>query len=244
MMLLLLLLASYVLCSNGFLSVPYTVRRQGIARHSNQLQMLSISEFTDKWKIITFAATSKESFYGLESRDKEYYIQTLTAELSSIGGLGLDLIETQVSTENNAGLVLVGGVNPGSNAANCGLFQEGDALSTISTEGKEESLEGLNFDATVKKLVKFKDLPSVKIVFKRLLKRAEVIVKVVGPTGEEVGEYPVLAGYGFNLRTALQSNNIKMYDSRTARFDSPYQTGNCGGDGTCGTCVVAVLEGK
>jgi ferredoxin len=36
---------------------------------------------------------------------------------------------------------------------------------------------------------------------------------------------------------------MKMYDDRTARFDSPFQTGNCGGDGTCGTCVVAVLSG-
>lgn len=49
---------------------------------------------------------------------------------------------------------------------------------------------------------------------------------------------------GANLRTALNSQNIKMYDDRTYRFDSPFQTGNCGGDGTCGTCVVAVLSGK
>jgi ferredoxin len=38
--------------------------------------------------------------------------------------------------------------------------------------------------------------------------------------------------------------NMKLYDDRTARFDSPYQTGNCGGDGTCGTCVVQVLAGS
>ena len=49
---------------------------------------------------------------------------------------------------------------------------------------------------------------------------------------------------GANLRTALNSQNIKMYDDRTSRFDSPFQTGNCGGDGTCGTCVVAVLAGN
>lgn len=38
--------------------------------------------------------------------------------------------------------------------------------------------------------------------------------------------------------------NMKLYDDRTARFDSPYQTGNCGGDGTCGTCVIQVLSGS
>lgn len=53
----------------------------------------------------------------------------------------------------------------------------------------------------------------------------------------------MLSGMGANLRTALNSQNIKMYDDRTYRFDSPFQTGNCGGDGTCGTCVVAVLSG-
>lgn len=30
----------------------------------------------------------------------------------------------------------------------------------------------------------------------------------------------------------------------TARFDSPYQTGDCGGEGTCGTCTVGIIEGK
>ena len=53
----------------------------------------------------------------------------------------------------------------------------------------------------------------------------------------------VRSGYGANLRQALNSNNMKIYDDRMARFDSPYQTGNCGGDGTCGTCVVSVLSG-
>lgn len=63
------------------------------------------------------------------------------------------------------------------------------------------------------------------------------------PLGESAGNFTVLSGMGANLRTALNSQNIKMYDDRTARFDSPFQTGNCGGDGTCGTCVVAVLSG-
>ena len=62
--------------------------------------------------------------------------------------------------------------------------------------------------------------------------------------GEDAGNFVVLSGMGANLRTALNSQNIKMYDDRTYRFDSPFQTGNCGGDGTCGTCVVAVLSGK
>ena len=61
--------------------------------------------------------------------------------------------------------------------------------------------------------------------------------------GEYVGNMTVLSGFGANLRRALNSNNLRIYDDRTYRFDSPYETGNCGGDGTCGTCAVAVLSG-
>jgi 2Fe-2S iron-sulfur cluster binding domain len=67
---------------------------------------------------------------------------------------------------------------------------------------------------------------------------------VVGPTGDEAASVQVIAGYESNLRTMLVSNNLRLYDDRTARFDSPYQTGSCGGEGTCGTCVVSVLGGK
>lgn len=33
---------------------------------------------------------------------------------------------------------------------------------------------------------------------------------------------------------------VKVYDPRTKRFDQPYATGNCAGEGTCGTCFVEV----
>lgn len=107
-----------------------------------------------------------------------------------------------------------------------------------------------------------------------LLLRVSHIYLCVDFAGEYVGNFTSLAGYGSNLRLALNAFNIRIYDERTyrwatfrccrnetmaqvlsilvrverhsilSRFDSPYQTGNCGGDGTCGTCVVAVLEGK
>lgn len=69
-------------------------------------------------------------------------------------------------------------------------------------------------------------------------------MKVYGPSDEYVSNFTVLTGFGTNLRTALNANNLRLYDDRTARFDSPYQTGNCGGEGTCGTCVVAVVQGR
>ncbi|CAN0355495.1 unnamed protein product, partial [Hapterophycus canaliculatus] len=34
-----------------------------------------------------------------------------------------------------------------------------------------------------------------------------------------------------------------VYDPKTLRYDQPYATGNCAGEGTCGTCFVEVQEG-
>jgi ferredoxin len=108
---------------------------------------------------------------------------------------------------------------------------------------KSDRLEGLNFDSTVALLGQYSDYDNVVITVKRVYTRGEVIIQMVGPQGEDAGNFTVLSGMGANLRTALNSQNIKLYDDRTTRFDSPYQTGSCGGEGTCGTCVVAVLKG-
>lgn len=32
----------------------------------------------------------------------------------------------------------------------------------------------------------------------------------------------------------------QVYDPKTLRYDQPYATGNCAGEGTCGTCFVEV----
>lgn len=89
----------------------------------------------------------------------------------------------------------------------------------------------------------FGGFPFNRVKVKRLIKRAEIVVQIYGPSDEYVMNVTALSGYGVNLRTALNSYSIKLYDERTARFDSPYQTGNCGGEGTCGTCIVAVTQG-
>ena len=68
--------------------------------------------------------------------------------------------------------------------------------------------------------------------------------QVYGPDKEYVESFDVPSGYGINLRRELQSRDFKLYDANTARFDSPYQTGDCGGEGTCGTCTVGISEGK
>ena len=66
-----------------------------------------------------------------------------------MGGIGLELLEMQVSDDNRAGLVMVGGCSPGSKAEKCGLFRSGDVLVGISSAMKIEYMFnfGLNLAA-------------------------------------------------------------------------------------------------
>ena len=47
---------------------------------------------------------------------------------------------------------------------------------------------------------------------------------------------------GDNLRSLLMHRHLRLYDDRTVRLDT-LGTGDCGGEGICGTCLVEVLEG-
>jgi hypothetical protein len=207
--------------------------------------VLPIEEVAARWKSVKFGQGGSNA---IDVSDRDFCYQTFSYTLKRTGGLGLDLLEYNVG-KDDLGLVLIGDVIPGSNAAAAGGFEVGDALSEISSVGQGPGeqplvtrLEGLNFDETVRMLGLYSEYDQVRITVKRMALRGAVTVVMVGPDGREAGSFRVLSGYGSNMRTALQANNIKLYDDRTARFDSPYQTGNCGGDGTCGTCVVAVLQ--
>lgn len=48
---------------------------------------------------------------------------------------------------------------------------------------------------------------------------------------------------GENLRRLLQRKSIQLYNRKTKRFDMPYATGDCAGEGLCGTCLVKVEQG-
>ena len=205
------------------------------------------------------ASSDSQVTASVESKSPRFRDDLLAVTLSRKGGLGLELVEMDTMERTRFGLVLVGGVGEGSNAAApiSGSFAVGDAL--VSIEGvkaaavaggdlvvvgeSKRSVEGLDFDATVDVLSSFGEYDVLRVVVKRLVERKVVTVNVCGPDGKPYTELKVLSGLGANLRTILQASNVNMYASATARFDSPYESGNCGGEGTCGTCCVAVMSG-
>lgn len=209
---------------------------------------LSVEDIAGKWRIVRFGQNSPKVYNILEPNDKNFRDTTHKIVVYRVGGLGLDLAEYQEGNKDSGGLVLINDIIPNGNADKSGLFKIGDALIEVSGVGGNSlptSLEGLNLDKTLELISQFSEFDSLEFKVKRIKARSFVQVEVVGPNGEYACDpLFVLSGYGSNLRTLLQANNIKMYDDRTARFDSPYQTGNCAGEGTCGTCVIAVMAGQ
>jgi hypothetical protein len=53
---------------------------------------------------------------------------------------------------------------------------------------------------------------------------------------------------GANLRKEMLQQGMPVYDPKTMRFDQPFVTGNCAGEGICGTCesirVHSVVDGR
>ncbi|KAJ1419336.1 hypothetical protein B484DRAFT_400236 [Ochromonadaceae sp. CCMP2298] len=149
---------------------------------------LSVTEVADRYKLITYGQRPKQT-YGLESLDRTCYVAAKEAEVSRVGGIGLELEEIY-NYGDGSGIVLVAGMVPGSNADG-GQFLAGDALTSVTavdSKGAEltppTALTGLNYDRTLSALSRFGDFDLLRFTVQRLRKRGEIVVKVVGPQNE------------------------------------------------------------
>ncbi|KAG5192761.1 hypothetical protein JKP88DRAFT_269265 [Tribonema minus] len=166
------------------------------------------------------------------------------------GIIGLESRDPAFGIEIVRGLVLIGDV--GGNAAESGLINTGDTLTYVGNEAARDMtrVEGQDYDTTVAALGKYADLAEITLVLKRLVQRKTLEVTFETPTAYaedgtavEWGGQGVQMLAGSNLRSEMIRRDIPVYDAKTRRFDQPYATGNCGGEGICGTCFVEVQEG-
>jgi ferredoxin len=199
-----------------------------------------------------------DGVYGLESKDNAYGIQVLHPRVTLNPGLGLVLTEVASASgsnkvPDNRGLVLVREVLP--EIKSTVPIKIGDVITGVkvrSSDGKastsfQQRTTGLNYDATVEIIAEAKAVANggaIDLEIQRLVPRASVRVEVFDSSSENQPVATIDALAGENLRTMLLRNNIKLYDKMTKRFDMPYATGDCAGDGLCGTCLVRVISAE
>ncbi|CAM9230721.1 unnamed protein product [Discosporangium mesarthrocarpum] len=176
---------------------------------------------------------------GLESRDAEYGVEVIKVRLPREPTLGMELVEVARGTDGR-GLVLVGGLSPGGNAEASGKIEVGDTLSWVGVEpNRMTRVEALDWDNTIGALGSYTGESEITLVSKRLVKRETLDVVFELPDGDSTMQ--ILAGS--NLRGEMIRAGIPVYDPSTKRYDQPYATGNCGGEGICGTCFVEIKDG-
>jgi ferredoxin len=192
-----------------------------------------------------------EGIYGFDSQDQHYGIEVVKTDIvvDQRKGIGLVLMEV-AGDEDGRGLVLVREITGAAAQAAPQQIQVGDVVTGAwAGEGKQrvqERTTGLNYDLTVECLIRVKAAAVatpksvLTLQLNRLVERAPIRVEVDDGSGE-IQIVDALAGE--NLRRLLLRRGIPLYDRQTKRFDMPYATGDCAGDGLCGTCLVAVEQG-
>jgi len=237
---LLLLLNVSVLCQ-GFIFINSGENQRAITvmKTAKDPCDLTLNEIASKLKLQVFDLD--EGVYGIDSSDVEYGIEIVKASVSRQPSLGLDLVE-MMSGGDGRGLVLINSLIPGGNAESNGKFKPGDSLTWVGVEPKRmQRVEACDFDTVVQALRSYTDEASITLVAKRLVKRQTLDVSLIQPDGSRIA-VKMLAGS--NLRGEMLRQDFPVYDAKTKRFDQPYVTGNCGGEGICGTCLVEVVAGK
>lgn len=192
--------------------------------------------------------------YGLESNDPAYGIETIRASFHLHDGddlIGLELTELAhaTTTADHRGLVLVSAVH---GEAKLKPVHVGDVLvGVFCGEHFKESTTGLDYDATVDVLQRAKQYArsvsgsTLSLEFNRLVKRVPVTIFVQHGKDPSDGVTELNAKAGDNLRLVLMHHHLtkQLYQADVHRLDQPRLTGNCGGEGVCGTCLVKVLQG-
>jgi hypothetical protein len=203
-----------------------------------------LDEIASKLKLQVYDVDT--SVYGIDSKDPLYGIENIhtNIRMDKDGSLGLELTQVAHSDLDHRGLVLVSKIS--SKTLHETPIHVGDTIIGVFAGEFQESTTGLDYDETVDTISRAKQYAkehghdSITLELNRLVKRAAVHVVVEDDNGK-ITNLDALAGD--NLRLLLMHHNTRLYDENTHRLDQPFQTGNCGGEGICGTCMVAVREG-
>lgn len=236
----------------------------------NVYNLASVDAICQEWTAVVAAETplQAEGIY-LQARNKQDNMaDTIKVAFSRLpgSGLGLELLELAGGRDDGIGITIVSGVVEGGAADNSGILP-GDSIIKIELQRQsrqavnqaglnvEESQEVFSvetecrgYDKTVEAILSLPPADeSVQETFvltlKRLRRKPKVRLNLQYPPemGEEDISLELFAGE--NLRRAMLVRGVKLNDKLSARFDSG-GPGDCGAEGTCATCAVAVVTGQ
>lgn len=183
----------------------------------------------------------------LEATDPAYAAQEVRLTVPRTAGPSLGLLLEEIAASDEAGIVAVEGlVESGNGELASAPIEPGDALVSAAEAGRPEtavSLEGLAYDGVIERLVALDSNVGVEFVFKRLVRMPRAAVRIQFPESEGREEEVIYLQPGANLRRTMLASGIKLNDPLARRFDAGVGTGDCGGEGTCCTCVFEVASG-
>mmetsp|Transcript_1435 Transcript_1435/g.2782 ORF Transcript_1435/g.2782 Transcript_1435/m.2782 type:complete len:335 (-) Transcript_1435:407-1411(-) len=167
---------------------------------------------------------------------------------------GLGLLLTEYLATDDAGLVLVDGLQPEGNAAVAASapIQPGDAIIAVGeadggdgtgASAEMVSVEGVTYDTLVGAIGEVPAASPIRVLLKRLTKRPTVQLTLKFPQAEQRDDELITLYPGAPLRRSILAQGVSLNDPLARRFDAGIGTGDCGGEGCCCTCAVEVVSG-
>ena len=217
---------------------------------------LPLEQAAEEWtaNLVAESTTMAEGIYlGAQNPNTNFADTVKIPPIARIPGqgLGMELLELAGGRDDGVGITIVSalvkggtsegsGVLPGDSIVKIAVMKGDDEIASIDTECK-------NWDATVEAIG---SLPVVEedgqqqliLTVKRLRRKPKVTVHFQYPPDQGEEDTTIELFSGENLRRAMLVRGIKLNDPLATRFDSG-GTGDCGAEGTCATCAVAVMDG-
>jgi ferredoxin len=228
---------------------------------------LLIDKIAEEWSANVVAESSlREAGIYLGAKSvKEIMVDTVKVTIQRrIGeGLGIELLEIAGGRDDGMGITVVNGVSDGGCADGQDVMV-GDSISQISVrkvqrdaggEGGLSDMEEIEsvetecfgYDKTVEAIGSLPPAEStdevIILTLKRLRRKPKVVVNLQYPPSFNEPDITIELFAGENLRRAMLTRGVKLNDPLSQRFDNG-GTGDCGSEGTCATCVVAIVRGE
>lgn len=219
---------------------------------------LSLEQAAEEWTatMVANSATQKDGVYLEAKSNRLVYCDVVTCKVQrKVGeGLGIELLELAGGRDDGVGITVVSGLVEGSVSEGSGL-QPGDSIiqmavvkGAMEVEKAAIDTQCCNWDKTVKKIGSLpatdgSDDEALLVKVKRLRRKPMVEVTVQQPDDSSSQKLELFAGE--NLRRAMLNQGVKLSDKYAKEFNSGDKDafGDCGSEGSCGLCTIAVKEG-